>query len=251
MTSGDDRAATGLNLQEVELAFSAAVDPCFRAELYLAIPNAEGIEVEEGFVTTTSLPWSFQLRAGMLRAAFGRQNTQHLHAQDFTRRPQWNALLLGPDGLRAPAVELSWLVPLPFYLLISGEMLSVAPVPVVDDPTAVQTFGGGKRTDFTWLANLKTFVPFTDNTSALLGLSFATGLTSQQIDFVAPLLVEPDLDGLRSRLYGADLYLKWKPPNVSATFMSLAWTTEFVLREIPSLDHRIEGALSSQLVWQV
>lgn len=244
--SGDDPGQTGLNLQEMEVGLQATVDPYFRGDVFLTIPNAQGLEVEEAYVTSTSLPWNLQVRAGMFRAAFGRQNMQHLHLQDFTRRPTLNALLLGPDGLRAPGAEVSLLLPLPFYLLLTGEALSVS---ANDDPGAagVSTFGGGARKDVTWLGNLRTFIPLGENTSALLGLSFATGLTS-----LRPGGVWTPLDGHRSRLYGADLYVKWKPPNVSNTYMSLAWTTEYILREVPDFrPQNLEGALYSQLVWQV
>ncbi len=240
--SGDDPGDTGINLQELEVAFQATVDPYFRADVFLTIPNLKGIEVEEAYFTTSSLPWNLQLRAGVMRAAFGRQNTQHLHLQDFTRRPTMNALLLGPDGLRAPAVELSWLAPTPFYLLVTGEVLSVgAPddAPVAAAPPL--SFGGGSRSDFTYLANAKTFIPFSDTISALLGLSFASGKTSQSNNLM--------LDNRFSRLYGADLYFKWKPLNVSETYMSVAWQTEFILREIPNI--QLDGALYSQVVWQL
>jgi hypothetical protein len=239
--SGDDPTASGLNLQEVELALSATVDPYFRADLYLTVPNLEGLEVEEAYVTTLSLPLSLQLRAGVLRAAFGRQNTQHLHVQDFTRRPVLNEIFLGHDGLRAPAIELSWLAPTPFYLLFSVEALSVDPS--LDPLGPLRTFGGGQRTELTYLANARTFVPFSDSLSLFAGLSFATGNTS-----VAP---GDPRDDHTSLLYGADLYLKWKPPNVARTWMSLAWTTEFVLRQIPTLKQQIEGAIYSQIVWQI
>ncbi|HZX94586.1 MAG TPA: hypothetical protein VFE90_08715, partial [Myxococcales bacterium] len=130
--SGDDpnlgasggRHAVGFTAQEVELALSAIVDPYFRGDIFLTIPNLEGIEVEEAFATTTSLPWSLQIKAGSFRSAFGRQNGQHLHIQDFTRRPLINAAFLGGDGLRGPGVQVSWLAPLPFFLTLYGEALS-------------------------------------------------------------------------------------------------------------------------------
>src|SRR5438876_10236748 len=133
LLSGDDpdlhaegtRHAVGFTAQEVELAFSAIVDPYFKGEVYLTIPNLEGIEVEEAFVTTTSLPWNLQIKGGSFRSAFGRQNGQHLHVQDFTRRPLINSAFLGSDGLRGPGVQVSWLSPLPFYLTFSAEAFSI------------------------------------------------------------------------------------------------------------------------------
>src|SRR5438552_14722217 len=134
LLSGDDtdlhaegtRHAVGFTAQEVELAFSAIVDPYLKGEVYLTIPNLEGIEVEEAFVTTTSLPWNLQIKGGSFRSSFGRQNGQHLHVQDFTRRPLINAAFLGADGLRGPGAEVSWLAPLPFYVVLYGEAFSLA-----------------------------------------------------------------------------------------------------------------------------
>src|SRR5262249_11786185 len=45
--SGDDPQSTGFKAQEIELALQAVVDPYFRADIFLTIPNLEGIEVEE------------------------------------------------------------------------------------------------------------------------------------------------------------------------------------------------------------
>src|SRR5438067_13097350 len=122
---GDTTHALGFTAQEVELALSAIVDPYFKGEAYLTIPNLEGIEVEEAFATATSLPWNLQVKGGSFRTAFGRQNGQHLHVQDFTRRPLINAAFLGDDGLRGPGLQVSWLSPLPFYLTLYGEAFSI------------------------------------------------------------------------------------------------------------------------------
>src|SRR5205085_2812476 len=118
-TAGDDPvlrgggadAPAGFAVQEVEVAFQATVDPYFRADVFLTIPNLSGVEVEEAAITTTGLPAGLQVKAGVFRSAFGRQNGQHLHLQDFTRRPFINAVYLGDDGLRAPGLQVSWLFP--------------------------------------------------------------------------------------------------------------------------------------------
>ena len=106
--AGDDPGATGFNLQEVELAFQAAIDPYFEGTVILAIPNLEGLEVEEAFFVTTSLPGNLQLKSGIFRSQVGRNNAQHLHQQHFTRRPLMTPLLFGTDGLRAPGAQIEW-----------------------------------------------------------------------------------------------------------------------------------------------
>ena len=177
--SDDDPGHTGFNAQEVELAFQAVVDPYLRADIYLTIPNLQGLEVEEAYLTTTNLPGNFQIRAGIFRAGLGRQNGQHLHLQDFTRRPEINAVFLGTDGLRSPGMEVNWLVPkIPFYLVLSGSAFSVAPADV-DQP--LQTFGGGSRWDFAYVATARAFFPLTDTTSLYAGLNYAHGKTSQSV----------------------------------------------------------------------
>ena len=51
---GPDTRGSGFTAQEVELAFSAIVDPYFRGDVFLTIPNLNGLEVEEAFATTMS-----------------------------------------------------------------------------------------------------------------------------------------------------------------------------------------------------
>lgn len=256
--SGDDPQSTGFKVQEVELALQAVVDPYFRADIFLTIPNLAGIEVEEAFLTTTHLPGNLQIRAGIFRAGIGRQNGQHLHLQDFTRRPLLNAELLGVDGLRAPGLEVNWLVPrLPFYLVVAYSMFSVDPA---DPDQPLQTFGGGQRWDFTYLATARAFFPLGDTTSIFAGLNYAHGKTSQRVtsNDVVPSTAAGNTiyDNYYDNLYGADLYLKWKPVNQARSYASVAWQSEYFLRQIPDLvlagfkRPQLEGGLYSQVVIQ-
>jgi hypothetical protein len=233
------------------------VDPYFRADIFLTIPNLSGLEVEEAFLTTTALPGNLQIKAGVFRAGLGRQNAQHLHLQDFTRRPEMNAQFLGVDGLRSPGMEVNWLVPeLPFYLVLAGSAFSVAPA---DPDEPLQTFGGGSRHDFAYLGTARAFFPVSEATSVYAGLNYARGETSQST--TAPLLQAfPDgrtaYDGFADNLYGADLYVKWKPPNQSETYHSVAWQTEYFMRQIPDLvvggvrRPQLEGGGYTQVVVQ-
>ncbi len=257
--SGDDPQSTGIKAQEIELALQQIVDPYFRADVFLTIPNLAGLEVEEAFLTTTQLPGNFQLKAGVFRAGLGRQNAQHLHLQDFSRRPELNAALLGTDGLRAPGLEINYLVPaLPFFLLVSAAAFSVG-APEADQP--LQTFGGGGRADLSYVGYARAFFPFTEATSLYLGLDYGRGKTAQTVSDPA-LVTATDAaghtayDGHGNNLYGADVYLKWKPANQAQTYASVAWQTEYFVRQIPHLAlaganrSQLEGGLYSQVVIQ-
>src|SRR5919204_1876933 len=188
LLNGDDpdlhaegtRHAVGFTAQEVELAFSAIVDPYFKGEVYLTIPNLEGLEVEEAFVTTTSLPWNLQVKAGSFRSAFGRQNGQHLHVQDFTRRPLINAAFLGTDGMRGPGIQVSWLAPLPFYLTVYGEAFSLrdnapeVPGSELGPWPPVKSFGDDGVRRPTVAGEVKAFFPFGEEWSLYAGTSVAS-----------------------------------------------------------------------------
>jgi len=250
----------GFTAQEVELAASAIVDPYFRGDVFLTIPNLSGLEVEEAFATTTSMPYNLQIKAGSFRSAFGRQNGQHLHVQDFTRRPLVNAAFLGADGLRGPGAQLSWLTPAPFYLVLYAEAFSIPSPDVPADGTAaaVSSFGGGSATDLTYAVEAKYFVPIGDSLSVYGGFSGATGvsagfLTTSSIVVPAgvPTLV-PGADR-RSLVFGGDLYVKWKPPNETGGYTSLAWQSEAIFRHLgdgAGVGAEWDGGAYSQLVLQ-
>ena len=209
--AGDDPSDTieGFSVQEIEIAATAAIDPYLDGAIFLAIPNLEGIEVEEGYLVTTSLPANLQIKAGTFRSQVGRNNGQHLHQQNFTRRPLMGPLLFGVDGFRGPGAQLSVLLPLPWFATLYGEAFSIGPP---EDPARLATFGGGVRLtpgNLTYTAVLEQFWELGETTSLLLGANFATGRAfdcMQAVPCDATIAVGP-----RSFLYGGDLYFKWKP----------------------------------------
>jgi hypothetical protein len=223
-------AREGFGVQEVELAASAAIDPYLEAAVFLTIPNLSGLEVEEGYLVTTALPWNLQFKAGTFRSQVGRNNTQHLHLQNFTRRPLMTALLFGADGLRGPGAQASALLPLPWFATLYAEAFSIGPP---DDQTLVSTFGGGARATpraLTYTAVLEQYWDLGENTSLLLGLNFATG---NLFDCATALTCDPATAAApRTFLEGGDLYFKWKPANVAQTYASFQWTTEYFQRQI-------------------
>jgi hypothetical protein len=251
LPSGDDPSFAGplggrtggVTLQELELGFQSTVDPYFSANVYLTIPNLEGIEVEEAYATTSSLPAGLQIKAGVFRSSAGRQNEQHLHVQDFSRRPLVNAAYLGTDGLRPPGAQLSWLAPVPFFLRIAAEVLSVA-------PGSSATFGGALRSAPAYLASAKAFVPFSESWSLYFGLSGAAGHAPPPGLGDGPLAA----NGPRSLLAGVDLYLKFKPPNHVQHYFSFALQAEYFARRVSSFEGGpafSDGGFYAQLVAQL
>ena len=250
--------AVGPAVQEVELAFSAIVDPYFKGEVYLTIPNLSGLEVEEAFATSTSLPWNLQVKMGSFRSAFGRQNGQHLHVQDFTRRPLLNSAFLGDDGLRGAAAQVSWLSPLPFYLTLFGEVRRPgAPanpsLAAADLAPPVRSFGGGSASDLAFVGAAKAFFPLAESVSVYGGLNVANGVSPGAFVF-SPAGPSTTVGANRGTLLvGGDLYLKWKPPNIAEGYDSLAWQSELIFRHLAAgdgLPDEWDGGAYSQLVYQ-
>lgn len=111
----------GFNLRETELAFSASVDPYLDALAILAV-GEEGLEVEEAYGRTRSLPWGLQLKFGRFFSDIGYMNRQHPHQWDFVDQALPYQLLFG-GSLRETGLQLSWLPAWPFYARFGVEAL--------------------------------------------------------------------------------------------------------------------------------
>jgi hypothetical protein len=230
--AGDDPSATqeGFGVQEIELAASAAIDPYLEGAIFLTIPNLDRLEVEEGYLVTTSLPGNLQIKAGTFRSQVGRNNTQHLHMQNFTRRPLMTALLFGADGFRGPGAQASVLLPVPWFATLYAEAFGIG---APEQPAGVATFGGGGRltpAKLTYTAVLEQFFELGEATSLLVGANFATG---RAVDCAGVAACDPATAAApRSYLYGGDAYFKWKPANQAKTYASFQLTAEYFARTL-------------------
>ncbi|MBN2684132.1 MAG: hypothetical protein JXR40_02530 [Pontiellaceae bacterium] len=111
----------GFNLRHLELQFSAEVDSWFKASAIAAV-SEHGAEMETAEIQTTGLPWGLQAKAGKFFSDFGYINARHSHEWDFTDQPLIYEVTLGSHGLNEKGVQLSWLAPTPFYLLVGAEV---------------------------------------------------------------------------------------------------------------------------------
>jgi hypothetical protein len=214
-----DPARTGFNLQQLELAASAAVDPFFRFNANLVFSKF-GVEIEEAYATSTSLPFRLQLRAGQFLTRFGRQNSTHLHAWTFSDAAFALARVFGAEGNRGVGAELSYLAPLPWYVE------AVASLTEADGEASARSFMGARElpvrgpADLQLTTALKQFHELSDAWSLAWGLSWASG---------------PASTGYRNRteVYGADLYLKFRPLGDDPTVVALQLETLHRRRQVP------------------
>ncbi len=195
----------GFNIRELELGFTAEVDPYFRAWTILGI-DLDHVDVEEAVIQTTSLPYGLMLSGGRLLSGIGRINRQHPHFWDFVDQPLVYELLLGDEGLQENGLQLTWLAPTPFYLLFGTEALQG------DNELMFRHIGGDnlprKAGPRLFTGFLKTGPDLGDHHALQLGLSYATGYHQEAHDGSADGAYDHWLHG-RSHLWGVDCVYKY------------------------------------------
>src|SRR5205809_7254186 len=83
-----------LTMHESEASFQAIVDPYARADFFFSF-GEQGVNLEEGYLTFPAIPGGLLVRAGKMRAAFGKVNTLHNHVLPWTDRPLVISILVG------------------------------------------------------------------------------------------------------------------------------------------------------------
>lgn len=209
----------GFTLQGVELSVSHSIDPYFRFDMNFQFA---GMHLEEVYFTTLSLPWNFQIRGGMLNAQFGRENPQHLHSIKFTNYSLMHSRFMSSEHFSGIGGEISVLIPLPWYVLILGQVFDTkdghffrSSSFATTDYTKSGELDGFE--DMVYVARLENFFELNDNWGLKLGFSGAWG----QSEYV------PDN---RVSLYGGDLYLKWRNLSTGNDAWGFAFTFELLFR---------------------
>ncbi len=201
-----------LGLSEVETSFQAIVDPYARADFFLAA-GPEGLEIEEGFVTFNTLPAGLLLKAGKMRAQFGKVNTLHTHAIPWTDRPLVTQNLVGgEEGISESGVSLSRLINNSFlFLEATGEAYY----------GSSDVFTSTERSKLTYVGRVRAYRDLTEGTNVDLGGSFAFGPSTSTPD-------SPALDeDASTRLFGFDATFRYRPLR-RAIYRRLQARTELV-----------------------
>jgi hypothetical protein len=179
-----------LALDEAEVSLQAVVDPFARADFFLTFSEEE-VGVEEGFITFTSLPANLLLKAGRLKASFGKANRMHAHLLPWVDRPLVNVNLLGGDeGLADGGVSLSRLFPNPaVYLEATAEVLR---------GESEGLFTAPRRQDVALVGHLRAYRDLSESSNLELGGSLARGTNESG-------------PGFHTTLYGVDATFRWRP----------------------------------------
>jgi hypothetical protein len=225
-----DPRVRGFTTPNVELALDGAVDPYFKGFsniVYKLDENGEtGIELEEAYFLTTSLPGNLQIRGGQFFTEFGRQNQQHPHSWAFVDQPLVLNRMFGPDGLRSQGARISWLAPTSWYTEAMVSVMNSAGGTTFSfrSDESSEIHGGapverGVRAvqDLLLVPRIATSIDLTDTQVLLVGMSAAFGPNNSG-------------PGASTQIYGADIYWKWKSSRAQQGFPFVSWQTEALYR---------------------
>jgi len=196
-----------LELHESEVGLQAIIDPYARGDFFISFGES-GVNVEEGYLTFTSLPGGFVAKVGKMRAAFGKINTIHNHALEWIDRPLMTENLLGgEDGINDAGFSVTRILPAPagIFLEATGQVYR---------GDSADVFLSSRRKDVSYVAHLRGYKDLSESTNVDLGFSYARGHNDVGSAF-------------HTQLYGIDATLRWKPLR-RAIYHSFLARTELV-----------------------
>jgi hypothetical protein len=182
-------------MHESEASFQAVVDPYARADFFISF-GEEGVELEEGYITFPTLPGGLLVKAGKMRAAFGKVNTLHNHVMPWTDRPLVTSNLVnGEDGIDDAGVSVSRLIPNKwFFLEGTGQVFR---------GDSGDLFQSSTRSDLSYVGHVRGYQDLSESTNLDIGGSFAHGHNNS--GFTA------DGSSFVTQLFGVDATLRWRP----------------------------------------
>jgi hypothetical protein len=255
---GHDPLQRGFTLQNLELVFDGAVDPYFKAQANIVFqigPQGEtSLELEEAFMMTTSLPANLQVKVGQYLSPFGRINQTHPHTWDFVDVDLVNALMFGPDGMRAVGASLSWLMPTKLYseLILGFQNASGETMTSFGFVPGETQFGRPIQQDVVTSFSDMLYVPrwsgsfdIGDTQTMVVGASGAFGPNGTG-------------EGAKTAIGGVDLLWKWKSPRADKGFPFVKVQAEGMVRSydaaatltLPEATFHDHGSYT-QVVWGI
>jgi hypothetical protein len=194
----DVSPSRSLELHESEVGMQAIIDPYARADAFISFGET-GVNVEEAYVTFTSLPAGLLLKVGKMRADFGKVNTIHNHALPYIDRPlATNNLVGGEDGIDDAGMSLSRFLPAPKNWFMEGTAQ-------VFRGDSSNVFTASRRQDVSVVGHLRAYRDLSESTNLDLGVSYSRGHNDAGLNTIF------DASNFLTNLYAADATLRWKP----------------------------------------
>ncbi|MFW5967091.1 MAG: zinc-regulated TonB-dependent outer membrane receptor, partial [Persicimonas sp.] len=215
LRGGHDPQNPGFNLQGLELAVGADVDPYFRFDSSVLFSQF-GVELEEAYGSTLALPWQLQARIGQFKTRFGRHNPTHLHSWNFVDQPLVNAKFFGGESLRGLGAEIgqmaTWMPgTFRWYAAlqnVNGEATGRSFIPSSEDVDGWD--------DLTLSLRAEEFVELSSDWDLLVGTSYANGRNKTG-------------RGNRTEVFGLDTFLKWRSRTAGGR-QEVGWQNEAMVR---------------------
>jgi hypothetical protein len=203
--------------REVELSFFGQIDPYARAEVRVetGMDSRSGemtVNLAEGNLSLTALPFGTQLKMGKMRNRFGYLNEIHAHDWPFIDNPNVLQQFFGKEGLNESGFEATWVPPLPFYVQLLGG--------VFNGQNDV-AFGRNQISNPLATGRVRTFFDFDEWGSVQLGSSIAAGQTPEQKS---------------STIVGFDAKYKYTPPGWQRAAFTLLGEYLISLRDVVVTD---------------
>jgi hypothetical protein len=197
----DVSPSRSLELHESEVGLQAIIDPYARADAFISF-GEQGVNVEEAYVTFTSLPAGLLMKVGKMRADFGKVNTIHNHALPYIDRPlATNNLVGGEDGIDDAGISISRFLPAPKNWFVQGTAQ-------VFRGDSSDLYSARRREDLSVVGHLRAYRDLTESTNLDLGVSYSRGHNDAGT-VASNVLFDPD--HFLTNLYGVDATLRWKP----------------------------------------
>ena len=234
-----------IDIREVELALSSAVDPYFRADFILGISDAEGIAVEEAYLTATALPWQSAARIGRFHMPFGKQNTTHRAELQTIEYPHVIQQFLGPEGSKGTGLWFSKIfAPLGFYQELQLTAVDHFGESEEDEELTAAEPANKKLSGLGYSARFRNYVDISESTNLELSASAATGKRPQPVscDAAIDCFTSDGFNAVNARqsLVGLDATFRWRPLQ-QGLYKSFILQAE-LMRQINDRDDDLEQA---------
>lgn len=213
-------------MRELELGFTAPLDPFSRGKTFLSVTQ-EGIVLEEAYIELINLPLHINLKAGIFKAEYGLLNRYHPHALPQFDKPQALMYHFGEPGIGGAGLATNIMLPKPILAHASSIDISVV------DGGNDMSFTSENKINILYVGHFKNYYDINEDSYFEFTISGARGHNDSTENYNA-------------HIGSFGLHYKWAPVGRSK-YRTFDWKTEFIYgyHERPLKDVETFGFYSS------